>query len=452
MIPKATDSSLTARSLTISEHRSARTMAYANGGLWAIGNGLASTLLVIHLALDLNSESLGMGIGMILAAPSWCGVLRIFAPAIIAKVADRRRFCIGAFLLSAISLLLLPLLASQKLVHSAHLTLWLLVLLWSFYHLFQYMGTVALWSWFADLVPLRIRGHFIGRRERWLVAGQAVAMLAGGWFHWKWSNSFFPNLPDWTGYAVTAMIGVVFFFLAVLPLRKVPRTRSAESLRRQGNLKTFLAPFQDARYIRLITFGCWFSLCNGISQSSNYLYPSKVLGIGLFGMLALKTLTRVGQVATSPWVGRLADRFGSRPVLLCSVLLTSQGPLFYYFASPEQWWWIIGAWVVWIGWVGINIGLPNLMLNLSPEESYSTHIATYFSFTGIAYAISTTFGGWLFDRFGQSGFSLGNWSIDFYDGIFLISWIARLLAVVGLLILIVEPASVLNRVRRRNPA
>jgi len=38
-------------------------------------------------------------------------------------------------------------------------------LLWCTYHLLEYLGTVALWAWLADLVPLRIRGRFLGRRE-----------------------------------------------------------------------------------------------------------------------------------------------------------------------------------------------------------------------------------------------------------------------------------------------
>ena len=47
--------------LTVNERRHARQMAYLNGGLWAIGNGLTSSSLVVYLALELDAPGLGVG-------------------------------------------------------------------------------------------------------------------------------------------------------------------------------------------------------------------------------------------------------------------------------------------------------------------------------------------------------------------------------------------------------
>jgi hypothetical protein len=44
------------------------------------------------------------------------------------------------------------------------------------------------------------------------------------------------------------------------------------------------------------------------------------------------------------------------------LLLVATGPLFYLAATPEDWWWIVGAWVVWIAYAGLNVCLPNLLL------------------------------------------------------------------------------------------
>ena len=52
----------------------------------------------------------------------------------------------------------------------------------------QYLGTIALYSWLADLVPLQIRGRFFGLRERWLVAGEAAAAIACGLFAESWQS------------------------------------------------------------------------------------------------------------------------------------------------------------------------------------------------------------------------------------------------------------------------
>ena len=249
---------LNGQRLTIARRHDARRMAYVNGGLWSLGNGLASTLLIIHLAIDLSSDQLGIGVGMILAAPHWCGVLRMLAPVLIGKMADRKRFCVGAFLLSAMTLLLLLIATAPAVAPSAQFALWSMVVLWCLYHLFQYLGTVALWSWFADLVPRPVRGRFIGRRQRWLVLGQAIALMAAGGFHWKWTKTF-PDLPDWSGYAATALIGIGFFFLAILPLVKIPRTQNARSLRQDAQVSALLGPFRDRLFfasgrLRLLVF------------------------------------------------------------------------------------------------------------------------------------------------------------------------------------------------------
>src|SRR3990172_1871328 len=94
--------------LPILRRRRARKLAIWNGGIWAIGNGLASTTLVIYLAKQLHAERLGLGISLILAAQHRAGLLRLGAPALIDRLGDRKRFCMATFLLGALLLLALP--------------------------------------------------------------------------------------------------------------------------------------------------------------------------------------------------------------------------------------------------------------------------------------------------------------------------------------------------------
>ncbi len=420
----------TATPLAVFQRRRAIRMMYWNGALWAIGNGLASTTLVVYLALELDAERIGLGIGLILAMRHIVGVLRLIAPVLIDRLVDRKRFCLGSYLLGSLLLLGLPLVAAPGLLPSAAASLWALVGLWCAYHLLQYLGTIALWSWLADLVPLRIRGRFLGRRNRWMAIGEAAAMLAGGLFVWLWLETH-PQSPRWIAYAVSAVLGSGLMLAAPLPLLAVP----ALAVGRGATFHSMLAPFCDARFLRLVLFGCWFSFFNGVTQSAQNIYPIRALGIGLFVMLAAKTGMRCGQAAISPWLGRLADRLGNRPVMVGSLLLVATGPLFFLFATPERWWWVLGAWVVWIAYAGLNICLPNLMLKLSPRESNTPYIATYFTLTGLCYAASTVAGGALWDRYGETTWAMfrGTVVLDFYQCSFLFGWITRSLGVLVLL-------------------
>jgi len=418
--------------LTVHHRRRARRLAYWNGAIWAVGNGLASTTLVVYLALDLGAEGIGVGIGMILAARHVVGLLRLGAPAMIGRLVDRKRFCVASFLLGTLLLLALPLVAAPGRLASPVASLWALVGLWCVYHLMQYLGMVALWSWIADLVPVEIRGRFLGRRERWMVAGQAAAMLSGGLFVWGWQG-LHPTAPRWIAYVMTATLGGCLMIAALVPLALMPSMATSRAACRGATLRSILAPFSDSRFLRLLLFGCWFSLSNGLTQSAQYSYPKQVLGLILFAMLAMQTGMRVGQLAVSPWLGRLADRVGNRPVMLGCLFLVAQGPLFYMVSTPDQRWWIVGAWTVWIAYAGINVCLPNLMLKLSPGESNTPYIATFYAVTGLCYAGNTILGGALFDWLGDWTGTCFGVELDYYRIIFLLGWIARSLGLAVLL-------------------
>jgi len=437
--------SLASNSLTVAARRHGRRLAYWNGGLWAIGNGLASTMLVVYLAMELDAPGLGAGTGLILAAPNLTGVLRLATPALVRRLGDRRRFCACFFLASAVVLAALPLAAAPGRLPSPRDCLVALVTLWCIYHLLQYLATIALWSWLADLVPLRVRGRFIGRRERWMVLGQAGGMLAAALA--TWGRQFLhPGDPRWASYVLPTLVGVGFMLASLVPLALMPRAgaellghRCALAQAPRVNLSAIAAPFRDGPFVRLLAVGCWFSFFNGITQSAHYVYPDRVLGVGLAAMLVMTTLMRLGQFSIGPSVGRLADRLGNRPVLMASLLLVAQGPLFYLLATPGQPWWIAAAWLVWIAYAGLNVALPNLMLALAPRESNLPYIATYYAVTGLCYAASTIAGGALHDHFGRTAIILpGGSTWDYFTCLFLFGWITRMLGAVVLLA-VVEP-------------
>jgi MFS family permease len=448
------------RLLSAADRRRAWILCYWNIALWATGNGLTSSTLVIYLALELNAPGIGLGISLILAARYIVGVLRLGAPLLIGRTADRKTFCVAAYLLSAVFLFALPLLAAPGILPSAGISLGMLVALWTLYHLMQYLGTIALFSWLADIAPLRIRGRFFGNRERYLVAGEAVGALACGLFSYCWIAVY--SQTKWIGYAASAGVGACFMIAAIVPLMKMPRAEAASPIARPLDLRSIAAPFADARFLRLLVFGCWFSFANGLTQTVQFTYPERILGISLLTMLALQTGMRLGQLGVSPALGRMADRIGNVPVIMFCLLLTAQGPLFYFFSTPGERWWFVGAWVVWIAYAGLNVALPNLMLKLSPcatgpasasgnlratgsaSVSNTPYIAAYFTVTGLCYAANTILGGWLFDRYGQSIFELFGSTISYDQCIFVIGWVARCSAI-PVLLTVVEPKSRLDR-------
>ena len=223
--------------LTVVQRRRAMRLAYWNGAIWAVGNGLASTTLVVYLAMDLNADRVGLGIGMILAMRHIVGLLRLGAPVLIGRLIDRKRFCLGSYFAATLVLLCLPLAAAPEMLPSPNASLYALVVLWCVYHLLQYFGTIALWSWLADLVPLRIRGRFLGRRNRWTVCGEAGAMISSGLFVWGW-RELHPLQPTWIAYVIPAALGGGFMIAALVPLLLMPRKEAGPTVRRGATARS----------------------------------------------------------------------------------------------------------------------------------------------------------------------------------------------------------------------
>lgn len=419
--------------------------AYANGAIWAIGNGLASSSLLVYVATSLGAG--GLMISLILATPRLVGLLRLTAPALIERVGDRRRFCLLAYSTSALVLLAMPAMVMSIDLSQAKAVVSLLsamVLIWSLYHLLEYLGTVSLWSWLGDLAPRRIRGRFIGYRERWLTFGVAVGIVVAGLAEF-WRRSLpaaEQQAAKLTVFVLLWTLGAITMLASVAPLAWMPNLPTRAVGQFGSPLAVWLMPLRDRRYWRLLAFGCWFSFFNGVTQAPQGIFPYRVLDLSLYVMLALPLGMRLGQSLASVSIGRWADLLGNRPVMIVAQLLVAVGPLFYLAAGRLGWWWIGGAWIAWIAYAGLNVTLPNLMLKLSPGEDSSSYVAAYFALTGIAYGLSTVLGGWLFDLCGRDSMAwpVGPWRLDRFELFFLVGWLTRSAGVFWLL-WIIEPGA-----------
>ena len=425
--------------LPIAQRRRARRLAYINGSLWALGNGLISGTLVVALAIQLGlSRDEGLWISLIKAAPHLAGVLRLGAPALVGRLGDRKAVCIGAYFLSALPLLAIPLVVVPGLWPSSEAAIGALVGPWCGYHLLEYVATVLFHAWLADIAPVRIRGRFLGRRERWMVMSQAVSMLAAAALNHVWKEA--QCSPDWAASAVTAAVGTLFLIAALVPLMRMPAAAGRAALGRSTPWAALVRPLVDRRFVALLAFGGWFSFCSGLVQSPQEIYPYRVLGMTVASLLILRTLMRVGQYALSPWFGRLTDRIGYRPILAACLPIVAAGTLFYQAAAPEHPGWIAGAWAAWIAYAGINIALPGLMLKTSPDENRAAYVAAFYTLSGLCVAAGTVAGGYLFDAI--DGWQLvladGRFTLERYGLFFTGGWLART-AGVAILLAVAEP-------------
>lgn len=417
-----------------SQRRRAIQAFYRNGACWGLGNGLVSSSLIVYLAGTFGAA--GLAVSLILATPRLVGVVRLGTPILIDMIGRRQVFCVRMFFAAAIVLLLLPVVSAPGILPSPQLSLAVLIAMWTLYHLLEFLGLVALWSWIGDVVPDAIRGRFIGRRGALLNAFQVAGMLAGGSGSWWWRGrckALEQGDMIWRGYAVCAVVGALLLALAVWPLARAPAAswqNEATTVDRRQRWREIFAPFADRGYRRFLAYGGWFSLANGITGSASFLFQMLVLDISYAGRMALKSTAEGTQSLIMPRVGQTIDRWGGVPVLVVSQVLVSLSLLFFLIATPTHWWWIIGAYVLWIAYAGVNTAMPKLMLSLTPKGQYTSYAAAWFAWLELVYALSTLAGGLLFD-WASEKFTPRMWAgcrVDHFAAIFLLGLVLRLSA------------------------
>lgn len=425
--------------LSPAQRRQGLRLGIYNGVLWSIGNGLTTGALIYYLALDLGAD--GLMLGLLLALPAAVSIFQLAAPRLIRWRGSPKRLCFEAFGASYILLALLPFL----LMHSGNLSrerVWTMILLFCGHQLLEFVGTVALWTWFADLVPLQVRGRYFGRRQIWQLWFLNPTLLASGMFADWWRESFpKERMP---GYAVVTGVGATFLLISLLPLARMPWTPagSADTTKRLPGWRRLIAPIVDRRFRWLVLYACWLSFFNGLTQVAQSRYPWEVLGLGLLPLALMRISMRLGQIGTAAIAGPVSDRIGNRPVLIVAQFLVATGPLFYFIASDATIlspYWITGAYLLWSAYAAINICRPNLMLKLAPPETKADYIAVMLAASSVAYAASSVVGGLWFDYLRDAGpFTVGRWQLDHYDLQFLFGWATRLMAI-GFLLPIAEP-------------
>jgi MFS family permease len=433
--------------------RRAMGLAYLNAGLWSVGNGLVSTTLIVYLALEHKAS--GLAISLILAAPEFAGLLRLAVPAFMSRVHRRKLLCIAAYFASAIVLCAVPAVSWPGLLPNPSATIAARVASWCIYHLLEYTGTITLWSWLGDLVPGRIRGRFCGHRERWLVNGGIAGIVFTIVLTWLWGKVL-PASASWQPLAASAAVGALFIVAAVVPLMLMPAIQYMPSAVPRTPWRALARATFQPPYRRLLAFSCFFAVVNGITGAAQNMYPQRVLKVSYAGMRTLSGMMRVGQSGIAPAMGRLTDAWGNRPVMILSELIVATGPLFFLLATPERWWWLIGAYVVWIAYAGLNVGLDNVKLKLAPADNNAPYLSAYYAISDLAYGISTVIGGIYFDQL----LAKGRDAMAVYAGLFVAGWLGRTMSTIflfrlpepGALRLRDLPARIASRRRAAPPA
>lgn len=316
----------------------------------------------------------------------------------------------------------------------------------------QAIGGPGWVSWMADLVPDRVRGSYFSKRRAWGMYTMIPACIVPGIVldRMNLSTDHGPaaiQTVRWCGYIF--LIACAFGLVDIALHHFAKAVRVAPQSAATGS--TFSKPLRDkqfllfAGFVAMITFAVSF-----MGQFATLYLIEKLKVTNTQAQLILLVAPNVALLLTLGAWGKAVDRMGKKPVMALAAL----GLVPVGFG-----WCFMNTGAVWLGYIltaagavlygGVEVANMNMMLEMAgTNDEDGTAGSSYAAVNSMIVNIAGCLGGISAGLIAQG---LVHWSYDlkipglgpisFYEVLFALSGIMRLLAVVIFLPLIHEPHS-----------
>ena len=258
--------------------------------------------------------------------------------------------------------------------------LWGLILAAAANYGMLHFGSPLWLSWMGDYLPKEGLNKFWGARQLWMqwtaagtLALSAVVLLKCG----LTIRVAFTALLCFASLA--GVLDILCFFKVYEPPVVAPPT-----IRMRHVLS---APFQDKNYRTFIYYSCFWHFAAMLGAPFISLYLLSHIGMELFQVLMLWSLSWIGGAVVSHWVGHFADAYGNRPLLVLCTAFKSVNMLALLLvpAEPSLAFWLLIP-VLMVDAM-LNAGIENankgFMLLNSPSEHRTVFIAAGTALAGM---------------------------------------------------------------------
>jgi MFS family permease len=305
------------------------------------------------------------------------------------------------------------------------------------------VGGPAWVSWMADLVPERARGRYFSRRRQWGILSAIPAALLAGWM----LDRLHPNAPGANPLVMMQWCAIIFLWACVFGIADIHLFHyiaddSAPQPKRQSLAAIFSGPLRDRQFLWFAGFVATLVFAVSFMGQFVTLYMLEKLKITTTQtQLMLLVAPMIAQFLVLGLWGRAADRMGKKPVLAIASLGLVPVGLGWCLVTPEHIW--LGYLLSAAGaalWVGVEVANLNVVL----EMAGSNYVAINSVIINVAGCLGGLASGIIAQR-------LRNWHCDlsilglrnvgFYELLFALSGILRLVAAVAFLPMIHEPTA-----------
>ena len=277
-------------------------------------------------------------------------------------------------------------------------------------------------AWMAVLVPERVRGRYLGMRNRVTEAAGVLTVLAAG----VSIDGFRAMHHERLGFAVlqvlSASMGIVCFLL--LRRQADPGHHAASP---EMSFSYLSKPLRDPQFRTLVAFNLAWGF--GLNLSAPFL-NAHLINKMHWDFKALATLGAIASVVgigMSPVWGRMADRLGYKPILKFCWLGMLLVPIFYAFCPWNLRWPIyLANMLSGASLSGFLLAMFSLTLERLPREARAMGAAVLGAVAGPGTFLSGMLGGWLAEALAPLQWQIGPLALANYQILFIASVLLRL--------------------------
>ena len=346
-------------------------LSYAQAMIGAIFAASTGGMFLIGYALKLGATN--AQIGLMSTVPMLCIVVQLFSAQLVERGVSRRKLTIASAVMNVLGWGLVISLPYALAHASRDARVMALIAVIALVTTFAYVSGNARASWVGDLIPAENRGMFFGRMTMYAgIIGAVFAIVEGklldhlkhlgiGAFNWLFS--------------IGILFGLIHASLFV-PQSDV-RTARHES---GGKLWALVREtFTNRALMVLMIYTAIWSM-QSIAGPFYATYLLRDLKMPFLGFGILSGLATVTMLVSSPFWGRIVDRYGSKPVLVACTAVAAPVPLVWIWLSDLR---VIYAVIppinLMMGFAlaGVSVALSTLIYKVTPAAGRSVQFAVY---------------------------------------------------------------------------
>lgn len=414
----------------IPPHEIERSLHYSivEGTYSTVMGNLTGGVFLTGFALSLGAGN--FQIGLLAAIPALASLVQIPASYFVEQSGLRRKISLRFAVIARSIWIPIALLPVLVLINGQEYVIRLFLGLVFVYTLANSINGLAWLSWLSDLVPKERMGSFFAKRT---MVNTGVAMLLGigaGQF----IDSSYRLFADGAIFsfsilfAVAVLSGMIsIHFLAKMAEPPVHRLRPKESF-----FDVIQLPLKEKNFRRLVLFNVTWNFSLGFAAPFFNVYMLQDAGLSYFFVSTLGTISGVTSFLSVRYWGQLSDRFGSKPLLIISVVGKCCYPFVWIFTTPNSYLLYIIIHLSGFLDAGLGLTLSNTMLKLIPQEKKSVYIAVYNTSAGLASFAAPVLGGMLAKQLQGVGITLGFVTLGHLKLLFLLSGVLRFFTLIAL--------------------